>query len=89
MTPSFLTSVLDGDEWSVSRHGRFNPGEGTRYPLDRRLGGPHSRYGRNGEDKKSLPYPCRESNHAHPARNLVTIPAITTPADLRPPYVIL
>jgi hypothetical protein len=26
---TFLTSVLDGDEWSASRPGRFTPGEGA------------------------------------------------------------
>jgi hypothetical protein len=25
---AFLTSALDADEWSASRPGRFNPGEG-------------------------------------------------------------
>jgi len=31
---AFLTSALDGDEWSGSRSGRFTPGEkvsGTRF----------------------------------------------------------
>jgi hypothetical protein len=38
---SFLTSALDGGEWSASRPGRaFTPrGKDPRYPLDRRLGG--------------------------------------------------
>jgi len=36
---AFLTSALDGDEWSASRPSRFNP----RYLFDRRLGGPQSR----------------------------------------------
>jgi len=35
---------------------RFIPGEGPRYPLDGRVGGPQSQYGHGGEDKKkSLP----------------------------------
>jgi hypothetical protein len=38
-----------------------------RYPLDRRLGGPHSRYGSYGEEKKSCPY--RETNSCLPARS--------------------
>jgi hypothetical protein len=41
---SFLTSALDGGEWSASRSGRaLPPGKGPRYPLDRRLGGNQSR----------------------------------------------
>jgi hypothetical protein len=54
---SFLTSALDGGEWSASasRPGRaLPPGKEPRYPLDRRLGGPQSRSGRRGE-KKNLP----------------------------------
>jgi hypothetical protein len=47
---TFLTSSLDGGEWSVSRPGRFTPGEtATRYSLGRS----QSRYGRNGEEKNS------------------------------------
>jgi hypothetical protein len=29
MAPLFLTSALDGGEWSASRHGRFSPGKST------------------------------------------------------------
>jgi hypothetical protein len=44
---SFLTSALDGGEWSVSLNGHFFPlGKSPRYPLDRRLGGHQSRSGR-------------------------------------------
>jgi len=35
----FLTSALDGGEWSASRPGRFTPKESPWYPLDRRLCG--------------------------------------------------
>jgi len=28
------------------------PGKNLQYPLDRKLGGPHSRSGRGGEEKK-------------------------------------
>jgi hypothetical protein len=39
----FLSSVLDGDEWSASRLGHFISREKSpRYPLDRRLVGPHN-----------------------------------------------
>jgi hypothetical protein len=51
INPPFLTSALDGGEWSASLPGRFHPGKSPWYPLDRRLGGPHSRSGRYGEDK--------------------------------------
>jgi hypothetical protein len=45
----FLTSALDGGEWSASRPGRaLPPGKEPRYPLDRRLGGPQSRSGCRG-----------------------------------------
>jgi hypothetical protein len=43
---SFLTSALDGGEWSTSRSGRFTPGKETRYLLNRRLGGSQRRSGR-------------------------------------------
>jgi hypothetical protein len=46
---AFLTSALDGGEWSASRPGRFTPqGKSPSYPLDRRLGGPQGRSGRGG-----------------------------------------
>jgi hypothetical protein len=35
----FLTSALDGGEWSASRPGRFTPGKSPRYPLDKKLDG--------------------------------------------------
>jgi hypothetical protein len=38
---SYLTSALDGGEWSASRPGRaLPPGKEPRFPLNRRLGGP-------------------------------------------------
>jgi hypothetical protein len=48
---TFLTSVLDGGEWSASRPGRYTPGESPGCPLDKRLGGPQSRTGRRGVEK--------------------------------------
>jgi hypothetical protein len=42
---SYLTSALDGGEWSASRPGALYP---FRYPLDKRLGRPQSRSGRRG-----------------------------------------
>jgi hypothetical protein len=38
------------------------------------LGGPQSRPGRGGEEKKSHHAPCNELNPGRPARSLVTIP---------------
>jgi hypothetical protein len=42
-----------------------------RYPLDIRLSGPKSRFGRGGEEKECLPLPGIEPYH--PARGLVTV----------------
>ena len=46
---STLTS--HGEEWSTWRSGRFTPEKEPRYPLHRRLDGPHSRCGCFGEQK--------------------------------------
>jgi hypothetical protein len=46
---SYLTSALDGGEWSASRPGRaLPPGKESRYSLYRWLGGPQSRSGSRG-----------------------------------------
>jgi hypothetical protein len=44
----FLTSALDGGEWSASR---------PWYPSEKRLGGRHSRSGGDGE-QKNIPAPA-------------------------------
>jgi hypothetical protein len=50
--PPFLTSTLDGGEWSNSRPGRFTPGErAPGFSLNRRLGVPQSLSGRCGKEK--------------------------------------
>jgi hypothetical protein len=55
---SFLTSALDGGEWSASRPGRGLPrGKDPLYTLDRRLGGPQSRSGHRSWRKNPLPMP--------------------------------
>jgi hypothetical protein len=41
-----LTSALDAGGWLTPPFCRFTPGKETRYPLYRRLGGPHGRSGR-------------------------------------------
>jgi hypothetical protein len=33
MAPPFLTSTLDGGEWSASRPGRFTAGERAQVPI--------------------------------------------------------
>jgi hypothetical protein len=47
-------------------------GKSSWYPLDRRLGVPHSCFGCSGKEKKSLPWLCWESNLSHPAHSLFT-----------------
>jgi hypothetical protein len=69
---SFLTSALDGDEWSGLRSGRFilwerDPGT---YWIGGWLG---RRTGLNAVAKRKIPCPCRESNPGHPASSLVVI----------------
>jgi hypothetical protein len=55
---SFLTSALEGGEWSASRIGRALPwGKDPRYPLYRRLGVPQSRSGHRGQRKNPLLLP--------------------------------
>jgi hypothetical protein len=55
---SFLTSALDGGEWSASRPDRALPrGKNPRYPLYRRLSVPQSRSGHRGYRKNPLPLP--------------------------------
>lgn len=59
---SLLTLELVGGEWSASRPRRFIPGErAIDSHCKRRLGGPHSRSGRFGEEKLAFSY--RKSNH--------------------------
>jgi len=41
-----MTAALEGGEWSAGRLGRTLPPGQNRYPLYRRLGGPHGRSGR-------------------------------------------
>jgi len=53
---SCLAWALDEGKWSTSRPGRFIPGKEVRHPLNKRLGGPQSRYGRFGE-RTILPQP--------------------------------
>jgi hypothetical protein len=50
----YLTSVLDGGEWSASY---IPQGKSPRYPLDRRLGRPQTRSGHGVEEKNFQPPP--------------------------------
>jgi len=55
---AFLTSELDGGEWSASRsRSLYLQGKSPRYLLDRRLGGPQGQSGYDGEEKNSQPLP--------------------------------
>jgi hypothetical protein len=68
IAPPFLTSALDGGEWSASCAGRFSPEEKSPWCLlDRSLRRLQNPSGRYGEEKKIL-CPCRESNPSRPAR---------------------
>jgi hypothetical protein len=71
---AFLTSVLGGGEWPASRPGRFIcRGKISSKALERGLGGPQSRSGRGGEEKKLHHCPCLESNLGRSPRSLVSI----------------
>jgi len=63
------------------------PGKSLQYPLDRRLGGPQSRFGRGGEEKNSLPplpgfQPRSSIPQPRPYTDLAT-PASQTSGDIR------
>ena len=55
---SFLTSALDGGDWSTSYASRFTPAKGTSTHW-MRLGGPQRRSGRLEEEKISAPTEIR------------------------------
>jgi hypothetical protein len=55
----FLISVLDGEQWTASRSGRFKPGgKSPMYPMNTRLVGTHSQSERFGQETISCF--CRE-----------------------------
>jgi len=58
-----LTSALDGVGWSTPRPGRSLPLGKTRYPLNRRLGGPQ---GRSGQVRSISPPPGFDSRTVQP-----------------------
>jgi hypothetical protein len=59
---AFLTSALDGGEWSDPCPSvALLPEKEPRHPLDMRLGEPQSRSERGGEEKDTLPLPENET----------------------------
>ena len=62
----FLTLALDGGVRSTSRPSHSTPGNGTRYPLNRWLDGPHSWPGWYGEEKNFLPVPRSKPQFIQP-----------------------
>jgi hypothetical protein len=69
---TFLTLVLDGGEWSASRHGSFPQSErasGTHW--NGRGIGPSA--GMEAVAKRNIRCPWWESHPGHPASSLVTI----------------
>jgi hypothetical protein len=69
-----IAGVVVRWRWVVSLTPRplYPRGKNTLYPLDRRLGGPHSR-SRSGSERK-IPSPCRELNPNRSARSPVAMP---------------
>jgi hypothetical protein len=59
---------------SFTTRSLYPQGKSPWCPLDRRLGGSQSRYGRGGEEKNSQPPPgIKTQNQDRPARSLVAI----------------
>ena len=65
------TSALDGGGWSTLLPDRFTPGKESRYPLYRRLGGPHGRSGR--VRKISPPTGIRSSDRPARSKSLIGV----------------
>lgn len=66
----FLTSELNGGEWSAPRHNHFTPGY---HVIGDWVG---SRASRNALEKRKFSCPCQVSNPASPAHSLATIQTI-------------
>jgi hypothetical protein len=70
ITSLFLTSALDGGEWSASHPLSLYPWRNSpRYQSDKRLGGPHSCSGLNGEEK-NLASARNRTSAVHPVARL-------------------
>jgi hypothetical protein len=75
---SVLILALDGGERSTTSTGHFIPGKEPQYPLNRWLGGPHSRCGRFfGEQKIRFPLPGIKLHTVHPVASRYTEWAIS------------
>jgi hypothetical protein len=61
---SFLTSALDGGEWSTSRPAHITPGNELRYPLNRISGGPQGWSGCSGEETMTCPARIQTADRA-------------------------
>jgi hypothetical protein len=71
---AFLTSTLNGSNWSASYIGHLTPGKSLS--STHWIGGwldPRAGLDATVKRKKSLPFSCLESNPGHPAHDLVTI----------------
>ena len=68
-TYSFMTTALEGGEGSASRPSRSLPPGNTRYPLNRRLGGPQ---GRSGQVRKISPPPGFDLRTVQPVASRYT-----------------
>jgi hypothetical protein len=73
-----MTTALEKGEGSASRPGPSLPPGETRYPLHRRLGGPH---GRSGQVQKTSPPPNGIRSQDRPARSQSLYPT-TIPGPL-------
>ena len=62
-----MAAALEGGEWSAARPGRTLPLGKTRYPLYRRLGGPH---GRSGQAENLVPTGIRSRTVQSVAQSL-------------------
>lgn len=67
---SFLSSALDGCEWSASHPATLPPGRAPWYPVNRVLGRPWSQPGSFGDKSRT---PSRIPTPDHPACSPVTI----------------
>jgi len=81
-----MTTALEGGEGSASRPGRSLLTGNTRYPLYRRLGGPH---GRSGQVRKISPPPRFDPRTVQPVASrytdYTTWPTLRYPAHITLP----
>jgi hypothetical protein len=54
---SFLASALRGNKWSTACPSPFTLRKNSRYPLNKREGGPYSQSGHFGEEKNLMSLP--------------------------------